>query len=122
MELKHPAYPRITINQKVCLGKPCIRGMRFPVTTLLAYLAGGTSKEELLSEFPFLEQEDIYQALGFAARTMDDQYVSLQKSIFSTVPNPKQKDQQLLQANHSYPVWSPYDATDAAEVLMQTLE
>ncbi|MEM0994724.1 MAG: DUF433 domain-containing protein [Bacteroidota bacterium] len=80
MELQHPSFPRVTINPAICFGKPCIRGMRFPITTLLAYLAGGTSKEELLKDFPFLEQEDIYEALGFAASTMEDQYILLQKA------------------------------------------
>ncbi len=67
MELVHPQYSRITINPTVCTGKPCIRGMRFPVTTLLGYLAGGMSFEQSLSDFPFLEKEDIYDALAFAA-------------------------------------------------------
>lgn len=68
------------MNPEVCTGKPCIRGMRFPVTTLLAYLAGGMGQEELLAEFPFLEKDDILEALAFAALTMDEQYLSLQQA------------------------------------------
>lgn len=80
MELHHPQFPRITMNPEVCTGKPCIRGMRFPVTTLLAYLAGGMTHENLLSEFPFLEKDDILEALAFAALAMDEQYLSLQQA------------------------------------------
>lgn len=79
MELKHPQLPRITINTDVCMGKPCIRGMRFPVTTLIGYLAGGMSFNEILADFPFLEKEDILEALAFAALSMDEQYMSLQQ-------------------------------------------
>lgn len=66
MELKHPLYPRITMNPDVCNGKPCIRGMRFPVATLLGYLAGGMTVGEVLSDFPFLEKEDVRQARAFS--------------------------------------------------------
>ncbi len=80
MELKHPQYQRITINPKVCFGKPCIRGMRFPVSTLLGYLSGGTPMEGLLKEFPFLEKEDIYEALAFAAAMMEDRFLPFEKA------------------------------------------
>ena len=66
MELKHPQFPRITINPEVCTGKPCIRGLRFPVATLLGYLAGGMTSAQILDDFPFLEQEDILEAIAFA--------------------------------------------------------
>ena len=68
MELKHPLYARITIDPAVCAGKPCIRGMRFPVATLLGYLAGGVSMQQLLQDFPFLENEDVLEAIAFAAK------------------------------------------------------
>ena len=77
MELRHPLYARITINPEVCLGKPCIRGMRFQVTTLLGYLAGGMSIQQVLADFPFLENEDVLDAMGFAAASMDSNYISL---------------------------------------------
>jgi uncharacterized protein (DUF433 family) len=79
MELKHPQYARITINPEVCMGKPCIRGMRFPVNTLIGYLAGGMSFEQIIEDFPFLEKADILEALGFVALTMDDKYMPLQQ-------------------------------------------
>jgi uncharacterized protein (DUF433 family) len=80
MELSHPQFKRITINPQVCTGKPCIRGLRFPVTTLLGYLASGMSASDLLSTFPFLEHDDIKEALGFAALTLDEQYIPLQQN------------------------------------------
>jgi len=72
MELTHPGFQRITINSEVCFGKPCIRGMRFPVATLLGYLAGGMTTEEILADFSFLEKEDVLEALAFAASAMED--------------------------------------------------
>ena len=66
IELRHPQFSRITINPQVCMGKPCIRGMRFPVVTLVGYLAGGMTTEEILQDFPFLEKGDILQAQRFA--------------------------------------------------------
>jgi len=80
MQLQHPQYQRITINPAVCFGKPCIRGMRFPVTTLLGYLASGMSVDELLKEFPFLEQADVLEALSFSARAMDEKYLPLKQA------------------------------------------
>jgi uncharacterized protein (DUF433 family) len=70
-------FPRITANPQVMAGKPCIRGMRFPVSTVLQELAGGASVEELLREFPYLEREDIAEALRFAAWRMQEREVDL---------------------------------------------
>lgn len=72
MEFVHPQYTRITINPEVCSGKPCIRGLRFPVATLLGYLSDGMPEDKLLEEFPFLEHDDILQAIGFSALASDD--------------------------------------------------
>jgi uncharacterized protein (DUF433 family) len=80
MELRHPQYPRITINPEICSGKPCIRGMRFPVTTLLGYLAGGMTIDQILGDFSFLEMDDVLQAFGFAASAMDENYLPFQKA------------------------------------------
>jgi uncharacterized protein (DUF433 family) len=49
-------------------GKPCIRGMRVTVGMIVGQFGGGYSIEELIAEYPYLEQEDIVQALGYAAR------------------------------------------------------
>jgi len=58
---------RITIDPHVCTGKPCIRGLRFPVSRLLDLLASGESKETILRAYPYLQAEDIDQALVYAA-------------------------------------------------------
>ena len=79
MELRHPNLQRITMNPEICFGKPCIRGMRFPVATLLGYLAGGMTMENILKEFPFLEREDILEGIAFAAMAMEDKFFPLKE-------------------------------------------
>lgn len=59
---------RITISPDVCHGKPCIRGLRYPVETILELLSAGMSNEEILADYDDLEQEDIFAVLAFAAR------------------------------------------------------
>ncbi len=59
---------RITIDPEVCHGKPCIRGMRYPVDMILTLLSAGMSDEEILSDYEDLEPDDILAALAFAAR------------------------------------------------------
>lgn len=61
---------RITVDPEVCHGKPCIRGMRYPVEVLLDLLAGGMSEDDILSDYPDLEREDLRAALSFAARAL----------------------------------------------------
>jgi len=67
MELRHHQFDRITFDPEKCFGKAGIRGLRMPVSSLLAYLSSGMTMEEILSEWPELEREDLYQALGYAA-------------------------------------------------------
>ena len=59
---------RITINPDVCHGKPCIRGLRYPVELILELLSSGMSSEEILDDYEDLEREDILAALSFATR------------------------------------------------------
>lgn len=61
---------RITIDPEICHGKPCIRGMRYPVESMLEYLAGGDTIEEVLREFSDLEREDLLACLEFARQTL----------------------------------------------------
>lgn len=61
---------RITLDPAVCHGKPCIRGKRYPVESMLEYLAGGDSMETLLAEFPDLERDDLLACLEFARRAL----------------------------------------------------
>ena len=59
---------RITIDPNICHGKPCIRGLRYPVENVLEWLAGGMTMEEILEDYKDLEKEDILAVLGYAAR------------------------------------------------------
>ena len=61
---------RITIDPEVCHGKPVIRGLRYPVESILEYLAAGDSLEDVLAEFPDLEREDLLACLEFAQRSL----------------------------------------------------
>ena len=61
---------RVTIDPNVCHGKPVIRGLRYPVESMLEYLAAGDSVEDLLAEFPDIEREDLLACLEFAARSL----------------------------------------------------
>ncbi|MCJ2142989.1 DUF433 domain-containing protein [Methylobacterium sp. E-066] len=60
-------FPRISVNPAVMQGKPCIRGMRVTVGMILGELGGGTTIDELLAGYPYLEREDILEALRFGA-------------------------------------------------------
>ena len=60
-------FSRITVNPEVMAGKPCIRGMRVTVGMILGELGAGTTIDELLASFPYLEREDILEALRFGA-------------------------------------------------------
>jgi uncharacterized protein (DUF433 family) len=59
---------RITINPNVLHGKPCIRGLRYSVTNVLEWLSSGMTIEDILSDYPDLEREDVYAVLEYAAR------------------------------------------------------
>ncbi|HEX9945119.1 MAG TPA: DUF433 domain-containing protein [Thermoanaerobaculia bacterium] len=66
---------RITIDPAVCNGKPTIRGKRITVQTILEFLSVGESREEILRQYPSLEDEDIDACLAFAAKLMGHNYV-----------------------------------------------
>ena len=70
-------YDRITSNPEVMNGQPTIRGMRLTVRRVVEAVALYPNREELRSEYPELEDEDIRQALEFAADNLDDQVISL---------------------------------------------
>jgi uncharacterized protein (DUF433 family) len=73
------ALERITVDPGVCTGKPCIRGLRFPVSRLLGLLAAGETRESILQTYPYLEPEDIDAALQYAAALADDETIELSK-------------------------------------------
>ncbi len=62
---------RITVNPEQCGGRPCIRGMRIRVIDVLDLLANGLTPEEVLSELPDLEPDDIKACLVYASRYLD---------------------------------------------------
>jgi uncharacterized protein (DUF433 family) len=62
-----PELNRITVDSEVMGGKPCIRGLRVTVGTVVGLVAAGHSREEILHFYPYLEAEDIPQALEYAA-------------------------------------------------------
>ncbi len=57
---------RITIDPAICHGKPIVRGMRYPVANMLELLASGMTHEEILDDYPDLEQEDLMACLVYA--------------------------------------------------------
>ncbi|MEI7729092.1 MAG: DUF433 domain-containing protein [Verrucomicrobiota bacterium] len=61
---------RITINPEICHGKPVVRNLRYPVESLLEYMAAGDTIDDLLKEFPDLEREDFLACLEFATRSL----------------------------------------------------
>ena len=65
---KHDLLDRITTNPSICHGKPCIRGLRYPVDAILELLSSGTSTDEILADYSDLEREDILAVLAYAAR------------------------------------------------------
>ena len=68
---------RITIDPSVCTGKPWIRGLRFPVARLLGLLAAGSTRAQILADYPYLAPEDIDEALRYAASLAEDETVEL---------------------------------------------
>ena len=68
---------RITIDPKVCLGQPTLRGTRITVSVVLKMLAGGKSVAEVLRAYPELEAEDVQQAMQYAAWIVSDQIHAL---------------------------------------------
>jgi uncharacterized protein (DUF433 family) len=68
-------FERITVDPAVVGGKPCIRGLRFPVSRLLGLLAAGETREAILNDYPYLEPADIDEALRYAAFLAEDETV-----------------------------------------------
>jgi uncharacterized protein (DUF433 family) len=68
---------RITRDSAVMGGKPCIRGMRVTVGTIVGLLAAGHSEDEILAAYPYLERDDIREALSYAAWRVEEIEVPL---------------------------------------------
>jgi uncharacterized protein (DUF433 family) len=71
---------RITIDPRVMGGKPCLRGMRVTVGTIVGMLAEGHTPAEILELYPYLEAEDITQALSYAALRSEEREVELNRA------------------------------------------
>ena len=66
--MKSTLLQRITVSSDVCHGKPCVRGLRYPVETILELLSSSMTVEEILSDYPDLEREDVLACLSYASR------------------------------------------------------
>lgn len=70
-------FKRITVNPEICTGKACIRDLRFPVSRVLGLLAAGETKESILEAYPYLEPEDINEALRYAASLAEEETIEI---------------------------------------------
>jgi len=68
---------KITINPLIFYGKPVIRNTRYMVESIIEYMAGGDTIDDILIEFPDLERDDILACLAFAARTMQPKDIEI---------------------------------------------
>lgn len=66
---------RISVDPRICSGKPCIRGTRIMVKNLLGMIAGGYAVEQILTAYPELTREDVAAALDYATRVIDEEKV-----------------------------------------------
>ncbi len=71
------ALDRITQDPEVMGGKPCIRGMRITVGMIVGQVSAGQSADQLLADYPYLEREDIVQALRYAAWRAEEREIRL---------------------------------------------
>ena len=74
-----PQLTRITRDPAVMGGKPCIRGMRVTVGTVVGLVAAGHTRDQIISEYPYLDAEDISEALSYAAWRAEEVEVPLSR-------------------------------------------
>jgi uncharacterized protein (DUF433 family) len=70
-------FARITQNPTIMGGKPCIRGLRVTVGMIVAQIGAGLTVDELLAEYPYLEREDVLEALRYAAWRAQEREIAL---------------------------------------------
>jgi len=68
---------RISINPEICFGKPCIRGHRIWVSLILDFLASGTTIQEILEDYPQLEEADVLACIAYGAEMSRERYVEI---------------------------------------------
>ena len=73
----NPLLSRISVDQNICFGKPCIRGTRIWVALILDFLAAGETPEQILADYPQLMREDIIAALAYGAEMSRGRFVNL---------------------------------------------
>ncbi len=73
----NPLLQRISVDPKICFGKPCIRGTRIWVSLILDFLAAGMTIDELIEEYPHLSTEDILAAIAYGAEMSRERYVEI---------------------------------------------
>ncbi|MCL2716578.1 MAG: DUF433 domain-containing protein [Alphaproteobacteria bacterium] len=73
-------FSRITQDPAIMGGKPCIRGQQVTVGMIVGQIAAGYSIEALLGDYPYLEREDVLEALRYAAWRVQDREVDLQRA------------------------------------------
>ncbi len=81
MEIRHYKFDRITLDPEVCFGKPCIRGMRMPIASVLGYLSSRMVIKDILKSWPELEADDIYQALAYASWAMEESVLPMPGTV-----------------------------------------
>jgi len=74
----HIRFDRISVNPEIMNGQPCIRGMRLTVRRVVEAVALYPNRDELKAEYPELDDEDVRQALEFAAQNLDDQIIPME--------------------------------------------
>lgn len=74
------AFERISIDHRIMAGVPCVRGTRVPVATVVGMVAEGIPIKQILDDYPQLEEEDVHEALRFAAAAVDQRTIPLQPS------------------------------------------
>jgi uncharacterized protein (DUF433 family) len=74
------AFDRISVDHRIMAGVPCIRGTRIPVATVVGMLAEGMSTADVISEFPQLTDDDVAEALRYAAAAVDERTLPLTPS------------------------------------------
>lgn len=75
------AFTRISIDHRIMGGVPCIRGARVPVAMLVRMVADGSSITELVEDYPQLTEEDVREALRFAAARVDERTIPLDQPV-----------------------------------------
>ena len=78
---KKELLSRISIDPNICFGKPCIRGMRMPIASVLGYMSSGMAIKDILKSWPELEADDIYQALAYASWAMEESVLPLPGAV-----------------------------------------